>query len=229
MATWDREVGSSAAFRSALDLPIRSSPGVHGDGLLQFLLLLLQFLLPPVPALLLLTPRKMGDAAANLEAAMLNSLRSMRQNATGSFVDDVMGFYHAIDWSERWLLALLFFHLCVWLVVVGTRRHNTVQMVLLVALLAVVRAAEWINGVAGRHWELFASQQYFDKHGVFVSVMLSVNLLLAAFFILGNALRASVAMLIEVKKKEFKHEAKRKAKAAAGGAAGGGGEAKKTR
>ena len=173
----------------------------------------------------------MGDAAANLEAAMLNSLRSMRQNATGSFVDDVMGFYHAIDWSERWLLALLFFHLCVWLVVVGTRRHNTVQMVLLVALLAVVRSAEWINGVAGRHWELFASQQYFDKHGVFVSVLLSVNLLLAAFFILGNALRASVAMLIEVKKKEFKHEAKRKAKAAAGGAAGGGGggEAKKTR
>ena len=168
--------------------------------------------------------RKMGDAAANLEAAMLNSLRSMRQNATGSFVDDVLGFYHAIDWSERWLLALLFFHLCVWLVVVGTRRHNTVQMVLLVAFLAVVRAAEWINGVAGRHWELFASQQYFDKHGVFVSVMLSVNLLLAAFFILGNALRASVAMLIEVKKKEFKHEAKRKAKAAAGG-----GEAKKTR
>ena len=66
----------------------------------------------------------MGDAAANLEAAMLNSLRSMRQNATGSFVDDVMGFYHAIDWSERWLLALLCFHLCVWLVVVGTRRHN---------------------------------------------------------------------------------------------------------
>ena len=148
---------------------------------------------------------------------MLASLRSMRQNATGSFVDDVMGFYHAIDWSERWLLALLFFHLCVWLVVVGTRRHNTVQMVLLVALLAVVRSAEWINGVAGRHWELCASQQYFDKHGVFVSVMLSVNLLLAAFFILGNALRASVAMLIEVKKKEFKHEAKRKAKAAAGG------------
>ena len=98
-------------------------------------------------------------------------------------------------------------------------------MVLLVALLAVVRCAEWINGVAGRHWELFASQQYFDKHGVFVSVMLSVNLLLAAFFILGNALRASVAMLIEVKKKEFKHEAKRKAKAAAGA----GGEAKKTR
>ena len=172
----------------------------------------------------------MGDAAANLEAGMLASLRQMRQNATqGSFVDDVLGFYHAIDWSERWLLALLCFHLCVWLVVVGTRRHNTVQMVLLVALLAVVRSAEWINGVAGRHWELFASQQYFDKHGVFVSVMLSVNLLLAAFFILGNALRASVAMLIEVKKKEFKHEAKRKAKAAAGGAGGGGGEAKKTR
>lgn len=188
----------------------------QSDGLLLQLLLL--------PLLLLL--RKMGDAAANLEAGMLASLRSMRQNATqGSFVDDVLGFYHAIDWSERWLLALLLFHLCVWLVVVGTRRHNTVQMVLLVALLAVVRAAEWINGVAGRHWELFASQQYFDKHGVFVSVMLSVNLLLAAFFILGNALRASVAMLIEVKKKEFKHEAKRKAKAAAGG----GGEAKKTR
>ena len=210
MATWDERACSERAFRCAGVALWRTSPLRPTQLLLLLLLLLL---------------RKMGDAAANLEAGMLASLRSMRQNATqGSFVDDVLGFYHAIDWSERWLLALLLFPLCVWLVVVGTRRHNTVQMVLLVALLAVVRSAEWINGVAGRHWELFASQQYFDKHGVFVSVMLSVNLLLAAFFILGNALRASVAMLIEVKKKECKHEAKRKAKAAAGG-----GEAKKTR
>ena len=215
MATWDeRERVHSAAFRSALDFLF----GEFLDGLAVAVALavasLTKWATPPP------TSRR-----------RCSSLRSMRQNATqGSFVDDVMGFYHAIDWSERWLLALLCFHLCVWLVVVGTRRHNTVQMVLLVALLAVVRCAEWINGVAGRHWELFASQQYFDKHGVFVSVMLSVNLLLAAFFILGNALRASVAMLIEVKKKEFKHEAKRKAKAAAGGAGGGGGgEAKKTR
>ena len=42
--------------------------------------------------------------------------------------------------------------------------------------------------------------------------MYSTPLLLAAFFLLVNALRTSASLLVEVKKKQFKHERKAKRK-----------------
>ena len=131
-----------------------------------------------------------------------------------------------MDWSETWLLWLLGFHASVWLFVILTRRFNEVQMVLLLSIRALRRRpvarsghalhaptrarlpvapvglvyfAETINRLAGENWESFAGQQYFDARGVFVSVVFSVPLLFAAFFILINALRGAVKLLIEVR------------------------------
>ena len=47
---------------------------------------------------------------------------------------------------------------------------------------ASVYCAEYINDFAGRHWEDFAGQNYFDKNGVFVSVMFSAPLLVVAVY-----------------------------------------------
>ena len=145
---------------------------------------------------------------------MLASLRQMRQNATqGSFVDDVLGFYHAIDWSERWLLGLGAFHLLVWLVVIATRKSHDAQMVLLLVILLLVYCAEYANSYAGQHWQSFARQNYFDKRGVFVSVMYSAPLLAAALLVLLNALRAASSLLVQVKKKELQAKRRKEKKA----------------
>lgn len=69
-----------------------------------------------------------------LEASILKSLQNIRQEALPSLYADVMGFYHAIDWSERWLLALASFHLVVWGLVYRTRRSYEIQMGLFVAI-----------------------------------------------------------------------------------------------
>merc|ERR1712194_738295 len=172
----------------------------------------------------------MGEAAAeaaqaqfsNMEAAMRQQLSQFRANASseGTLTDDVMGFYHAVDWSEPWLKGLLAFHVTVWVLAIATRKLNDVQIVMLLSILALVYFAETINRVAGENWESFAGQQYFDKRGVFVSVVLSTPLLFASFFILINALRGAATLLIQVKKMEFKEDAKKKSKAAKAGKKG---------
>ena len=128
------------------------------------------------------------------------------------FYNDMMGFAHAIDWTERWLIGLGAFHFLVLLLVVALRHSQDAQMVMLVTILSLVYSAEWLNGLAGRHWQGFAGQNYFDKRGVFVSVMFSAPLLSAAFFVLLNALRAASSLLIKVKRKELRAKAKAKAK-----------------
>lgn len=55
--------------------------------------------------------------------------------------------------------------------------------------MALVYSAEWINRIGNERWEEFAGQNYFDKRGVFISVMFSMPMLVAAFVILINALQ----------------------------------------
>ena len=110
-----------------------------------------------------------------------------------------------------------------WLVVVATRRHNELQMALLVAVLGATYFAERINGIAAARWKDFARQNYFDSRGVFVAVMYCTPMLCAAFFILINALRTTATLLVQVKRKELQVHAKARRKAEKGG----GGEAKK--
>ena len=133
--------------------------------------------------------------------------------AYNDFYNDAMGFYHAIDWSERWLLGLGAFHLLVWLVVIATRKSHDAQMVLLLVILLLVYCAEYANSYAGQHWQSFARQNYFDKRGVFVSVMYSAPLLAAALLVLLNALRAASSLLVQVKKKELQAKRRKEKKA----------------
>ena len=81
---------------------------------------------------------------------------------------------------------------------------------------ALVYSAQWINAAGAAHWKEFADQNYFDERGVFISVVYSTPLLLAAFFLLLCALRTSAVLLVEVKKKQFKQERKAKHKAEKG-------------
>lgn len=77
----------------------------------------------------------------------------------------------------------------------------------------MVYSAEWINSFAKAHWQAFSRQDYFDRNGVFISVMYSAPLLLAAMFLLCNALRGASHLLIQVKRRQIRAERRAKAKA----------------
>jgi hypothetical protein len=69
----------------------------------------------------------------------------------------------------------------------------------------LVSLAEPLNTFASRHWHLFASQNYFDRHGVFVSVVYSGPLLLVALVIVVAALLTTADLLVVVKRAELRH------------------------
>lgn len=158
-------------------------------------------------------PDAMPAHITALDQLLNGSNMTSLSEAANDFYNDVMGFAHAIDWNERWLMYLGAFHVMVWILAIGLRKSHDALMVFLVAILGSVYCAEWINTYAGQHWQSFAGQNYFDKRGVFVSVMYSGNLLMVALFVLLYALRTASSLLIKVKRKEIRANAKAKAKA----------------
>lgn len=54
---------------------------------------------------------------------------------------------------------------------------------------ASVYAAEYINDLGARHWREFATQNYFDRTGVFISLMFSLPIILIALYIVVRVLQ----------------------------------------
>lgn len=59
----------------------------------------------------------------------------------------------------------------------------------------IVANLENINSIAARHWELFAGQNYFDAHGVFVGALLGAPLLFVMMVILVHTFTYSTSRL----------------------------------
>ena len=127
--------------------------------------------------------------------------------------ENLQAFYHAVDWSENWIRALLASHALIALLVVLTRSNFNAQVALFLYICVVVFSAERLNSVARTHWRSFSKQMYFDKHGIFASGVLSAPLLLIGFGQLVMTLRRSAYLLVDVKKHEFKQSAMNKQKA----------------
>mgnify|MGYP005998788271 CR=1 FL=1 len=51
-------------------------------------------------------------------------------------------------------------------------------------VVVIVGSATYINAYGQEHWEEFATQDYFDENGFFVSVVISLPLLLLSVLIL---------------------------------------------
>lgn len=43
---------------------------------------------------------------------------------------------------------------------------------------------ERVNALAGQHWQAFAGQDYFDSHGIFYSVLVSLPTVINLFAVL---------------------------------------------
>ena len=81
------------------------------------------------------------------------------------------------------------------------------RVFLLVIIGMVVRSAERMNSYGSKNWENFATQNYFDKNGVFVTFMVSFPLLIIVFCMLISYLKEASTLLVEVKKQELRQKA----------------------
>ena len=94
----------------------------------------------------------------------------------------------------------------------------------------LVRGAEMINDFASLHWDSFATQNYFDKRGVFIGIMFCAPLFMNCFMMLILSVREASSLLIEVKTMEIKRKReaakkKKENKQEKNGKQGGGGDA----
>ncbi|CAH9076431.1 unnamed protein product [Cuscuta europaea] len=143
------------------------------------------------------------DQMADLVEKFSAELRSGLKPAYENFI----GFFHAIDWTEHWLVGLLSFHAVLLLLTVFSRKNINFQMFLFLFSLGGVYFAENLNKILAANWESFARQNYFDPNGVFLSVLWSGPLLVIAIIILVNTLFSLCQMMVRWKKAELRHRA----------------------
>lgn len=122
-------------------------------------------------------------------------------------MEHVEAFRSAINWSEKLIIGLIGFQIvmfCLCLYFSQKDRGLAPRVTLLVVIGIVVRSAEWLNARGEEHWESFATQDYFDKRGIFVGIMLSGPLLLDVLMMLILFIREAALLLVQVKRTEFR-------------------------
>uniref|UniRef100_A0A0C9S4J1 Transmembrane protein 18 n=1 Tax=Wollemia nobilis TaxID=56998 RepID=A0A0C9S4J1_9CONI len=149
------------------------------------------------------------DQVSTLVESVREELRKQwNAGSQGGFVQPILAFVHAVDWTEPWLIALLVFHFMLLILAITTRKSSNFQMGLFLAALMGVYFAETINYYLGRNWKRFAGQNYFDQHGVFLSNVWSGPLLVISTIILINTLITLCQLIVKWKKAELKHRAR---------------------
>ncbi|XP_051149773.1 uncharacterized protein LOC127264336 [Andrographis paniculata] len=143
---------------------------------------------------------QMADLVETLSAEFRSGLKPAYEN--------FMGFFHAIDWKEPWLICLVSFHILLLLIVILSRKNVNFQMCFFFIALIGVYLAERLNHLLSSNWKSFAGQNYFDPNGLFLSVLWSGPLLLIASIILVNNLFSMCYLIVRWKRAELRHRAR---------------------
>ena len=184
----------------------------------------------------------MPELPPQLEALAEGAFKAFVRGGGGSkaprtLYDDVMGFVHAVAWlDEPWLLGLLGAEALLLLAVVCSSPSGRLQPAIGVLVLLTLYFIETINAVCHARWRSFATQDYFDPHGVFLGAVVAFPLFCTLGVQIVLVLREASYLLISVKRKELGVDARDERRAAeakrlreseetSGGGGGGGGEA----
>eukprot|EP01018_Ginkgo_biloba_P019997 Gb_16496 [translate_table: standard] len=150
----------------------------------------------------------MDQMAALFESFGAEIRKQWNSGSHGKFMEPILGFIHAVDWTEPWLILLIVFHVILLILAITTRKNSNFQMGLFLAALMGVYFAEKINYHLGRNWKSFAGQNYFDHHGVFLSNVWSGPLLIISTTVLVNTLITLSQLIVKWKRAELKHRAR---------------------
>ncbi|CAN6346722.1 unnamed protein product [Urochloa humidicola] len=141
-------------------------------------------------------------------SALVQTLSSELRRGMGPAADNLRAFVHAVDWTEPWLMCLMAFHVILLLTAVGFRRNANFQLLLPFLAYSGVYMAEKMNRYLGEHWKSFASQNYFDRLGVFISVIWSGPLIFISIVSVVSSLIALCRLMVKWKRAELRHRAR---------------------
>jgi hypothetical protein len=113
---------------------------------------------------------------------LFSDSRKLRKGADVTAYEAFMGFYHAVTWRDPGVMCLLGFHVVYAAVCIAFRNSPNAHIALFLLTCALNYSASHINTFMAKHWRDFGfSQNYFDRHGVFLSSLFCAPLLLIAF------------------------------------------------
>ncbi len=122
-----------------------------------------------------------GEFMSGIEEQVLQMVKESAK-APQTAWEQWSAFSSAVNWNEAWIRCLLAFHVFILLTVLVTRKNVDAQTFLFFALGITVYMSERINTLASEHWAEFATQNYFDKSGIFTGLMLSGPIILILLF-----------------------------------------------
>jgi hypothetical protein len=122
--------------------------------------------------------------------------------------ENIEAFFTAVDIHENFNRALIAFHLACFGLVIATKKRHNLQLVVFCLLLGICYFLENLNEYLAGNWKKYTSQNYFDKSGLFVCIMIGLpalcNCLLVMVFSMSNtfqSLTQLAALKLRSKKK----------------------------
>ncbi|PWZ18652.1 Transmembrane protein 18 [Zea mays] len=141
-------------------------------------------------------------------AGLVQALSSELRRGIGPAADNLRAFIRAVDWTEPWLMCLMAFHVVLLLTAVGFRRNANFQLFLLFLAYSGVYLAEKMNRYLGENWKSFTSRNYFDRSGVFISVVWSGPLIVISIVSVISSLVVLCRLMVKWKRAELRHRAR---------------------
>ncbi|KAL6848815.1 hypothetical protein ACP4OV_021398 [Aristida adscensionis] len=141
-------------------------------------------------------------------SGLVQALSAELRRGMGPAADNLRAFVRAVDWTEPWLMGLMAFHAILLLTAVGMRRNANFQLFLLFLAYSGVYLAEKVNRYLGEHWKSFASRNYFDHAGVFISVVWSGPLIFISIVSVVSSLIMLCRLMVKWKRAELRHRAR---------------------
>ena len=92
----------------------------------------------------------------------------------------------SINWTEPFVLGLVVFHVSILALLLASRGRVVVQNAVFLLSVVIVLNAERLNRFLSSHWHLLARENYFDERGAFISLLVSLPLLVNMLVVLLN-------------------------------------------
>jgi len=144
-----------------------------------------------------------------MNSTLLKSIPKLNfDNENISFLEHLQLFLNAIDWNESWILALLGFHVFTFFLIIMMRKRSQFLSFLFAFLLFMAYMSETLNSWCQTNWQKFASMNYFDHTGTFISFLYSFPILVNAIIVLICFLVIMSDLLVKVKRAELRQKKK---------------------
>lgn len=130
---------------------------------------------------------------------------SVQSSADLSEIFEDLVYWWGQWWQEWWVRIIVAYHLLLLLTVLWFRRSLPAQLAVFALSLCTVASTEFLNGIGAIYWEEFSSQPYFDKHGAFISSVVSCPLIIIMMVVLVNIVSTVIQDMMVLKKKQLKN------------------------